>query len=98
MTKLLGVVFNSKLKFDKHIENICQKANNRKLNTLARVTNYMKLSKTRNLMNAFFKAQFSYYPVVWMFYSRSLNNKMNRLHKRCLVLFIMINIQVSRNF
>ena len=53
--KLLGLVFDNKLKFDKHIENICQKAN-RKLNALARVTNYMELTKKRTLMNAVFKA------------------------------------------
>ena len=69
--KLLDIVYDNKLKFDKHIENICQKAN-RKLNTLARVTNYMKLPK-RRIMNKFFKAQFSYCPVVWMFHSRLLN-------------------------
>ena len=81
--KLLGVVLDNKLKFDKHIENICQKAN-RKLNALARVTNYMELPKRRILMNALFKAQFNYCPIVWMFHSRSLNNKINRLHERCL--------------
>ena len=80
---LLGVVLDNKLEFDKHIENICQKAN-RKLNALARVTNYMELPKRRILMNAFFKAQFNYCPIVWMFHSRSLNNKINRLHERCL--------------
>ena len=58
--KLLGLVFDNKLKFDKHIENICQKAN-RKLNASARVTNYMELPKSHILMNAFFKAQNSYY-------------------------------------
>ena len=35
-------------------------------------------------MNAFFKAQFSYCPVNLMFHSHSLNNKINRLHERCL--------------
>ena len=35
-------------------------------------------------MTAFFKAQFNYCPAVWMFHSRSLNNKINRLHERCL--------------
>ena len=58
--KLLGLVFDNKLKFDKHIENICQKAN-WKLNASARVTNYMELRKSRILMNTFFKAQISYY-------------------------------------
>ena len=53
-------------------------------NALARVTNYMELPKRRILMNAFFKVQFNYCPVVWMFHNRSLNNKINRLHERCL--------------
>ena len=35
-------------------------------------------------MNAFFKAQFNYCPIIWMFHSRCLNNKINRLHERCL--------------
>ena len=35
-------------------------------------------------MNAFFKRQFSYCPLSWMFYNRTLNNKINRLHERCL--------------
>ena len=42
--KLLGIVLDNKLKFDKHVENICQKAS-KKLNALARVTNYMELHK-----------------------------------------------------
>ena len=37
--KLLGVTFDSKLKFEKHVSTICQKAN-RKLNALARITPY----------------------------------------------------------
>ena len=35
-------------------------------------------------MNAFFKSQFSYSPLTWMMHSRKLNNKINRLHERCL--------------
>ena len=65
------MVFDNKLKL-------------RKLNALARVASHMELPKRRNLMNAFFKAQFNYCPVVWMFHSRSLINKINRLHERCL--------------
>ena len=44
LRKLLDIVFDNKPKFDKDIGNICQKAN-RKLNALARVTNYMGLPK-----------------------------------------------------
>ena len=81
--KLLGIVFENKLKFDKHIEIISQKAN-RKLNVIARVRNYMELPKRRILMNTFFKVQFYYCPAVWIFYFRSLNNRINRLHEHCL--------------
>ena len=80
--KLLGIVLDNNLKFDKYVESICQKARE-KLNELARVTNYMELPKRRILMNAFFKAQFNYCSAVWMFHKRLLNNKINRLHERC---------------
>ena len=79
--KLLGVTFDNKLKFEKHINTICQKAN-RKLNALARITPYIELTKRRILMNAFFDSQFNYCPLIWMFHSRNLNNKINRLHGR----------------
>ena len=35
-------------------------------------------------MNAFIQAQFSFCPLLWMFSSRSLNNKINSIHKRAL--------------
>ena len=81
--KLLGISIDSKLKFDIHVESIYQKLN-RKLNALGRITNYMELPKRRTLLNAFFKSQFNYCPTIWMFHNRSLNNKINRLHERCL--------------
>ena len=34
-------------------------------------------------MNAFFNAQFNYGPTIWMFHSRSHNNKNDRLYERC---------------
>ena len=77
------MTFDNKLKSEKHINTICQKAN-RKLNALARITPYMELTKRRILMNAFFDSQFNYCPLIWMFHSRNLNNKINRLHERCL--------------
>ena len=36
------------------------------------------------LMNAFFTSQFSYCPLVWICHSRTNDNKINRLHERCL--------------
>ena len=40
--KMLGVTFDNKLKFEKHLTTLCQKAN-KKLNALARVISYMDL-------------------------------------------------------
>ena len=76
----MGIALDNELSFDKYVENICHKAS-KKLNALARVTKYMELPKRRIFMNAFFKARFNYCPAVWMFW---LNNKINRLHERCL--------------
>ena len=81
--ELLGINLDNNVKFDIHVERICQKAN-RKINALARRANYMELPKKRILMNEFFKAQFSYCPGIWMFLSRTFNNKISRLHERCL--------------
>ena len=81
--KLLGVKFDHKLSFDDHISELCKKAS-RKIHALSRVASYMNISKRRILMNAFFKSQFSYCPLVWMCHSRANNGKINRLHKRCL--------------
>ena len=81
--KLLGVKFDHKLSFDDHISELCKKAS-RKIHALSRVASYMNISKRRILMNAFFKSQFSYCPLVWMCHSRANNGKINRLHERCL--------------
>ena len=81
--KLLGIKIDIKLNFNTHVDEICKKAG-QKLNALSRVTPYMDLSKRCLLLNAFFISQFSYCPLVWMFHSRGKNNKINRIHERCL--------------
>ena len=59
--KLLGITFECKLKFNKHIEDVCQKAS-QKINS--RLAQYMGTTKKRIIMNTFFKSQFSYCPLV----------------------------------
>ena len=59
---------------------------NRKLRALARASPYMNLQK-KNLMNAFFNAQFNYCPLIWMLHSRQNNNKIKLIYERCLRLF-----------
>ena len=41
----------------------------------------LKFIKQRKLLlNTFITAQFSYAPVIWMFFSRKLNNRINHIH------------------
>ena len=79
---LLGINVKAKLKFHVHVGIFGQRAN-RKLNVLAKITNYMELRKNGILMNAFFTIQFNYCPAIWMCHSRSLNNKINDFLELC---------------
>ena len=56
----------------------------RNIHASSRVASYMNISKRRILMNVFFKSQFSYCPLVSLCHSRANNDKINRLHERCL--------------
>ena len=80
---LLGITIDSNLTFENHIRNICKKAS-QKLNALARMAPYMNIQKRRTIMKSFVTSQCSYCPLIWMFYSRRLNNKINSLHNRAL--------------
>ena len=67
-----------------------------KILALARFTPYMTVSKTRFFMNAFFRSQLSYYPLVWMCHSRTLNNKINRFHEDALESLTTISFQAFK--
>ena len=45
---------------------------------------YMDSPKRRLVMKAFITSQFGYCPLIWMFHSRALNNKINSIHERAL--------------
>ena len=78
----LGIT-TDELKFDDHIYYLCKKAG-QKLNALARIVPFMIVSKKRIIMKIFIKSQFEYCPLIRMFHSRKLNNKVNRIHERAL--------------
>ena len=84
--KLLAIIFN------KHSRSIFQKLS-RTLNALARLTKQMELPKVGILMSAFLKAQLSYFTVVWMSQTNSLNDKINPLLKSCLIIIYNDNFE-----
>ena len=57
--KLLGITFDSELKFEEHISKICNTVNT-KLNALHHTANHMGLDKRKMLLNR-------YCPLIWMF-------------------------------
>ena len=57
---------------------------NLKLNALARIAPFMNVIKKPIIMKSFIESQFGYCPLIWMFHSRGLNNKINRIHERAL--------------
>ena len=78
--KLLGITIDHELKFDEYTNNVCKKAQ-RKLTILTRMKKYQDLNKLRLLFKTLFDCQFKYCPLNWMFYSRTTNNKTNKLHE-----------------
>ena len=81
--KLLGVKIDNKLSFKIHVESLCTNAS-QKVHALSRVSNYMFFERRRTIMQTFILSQFGYCPLVWMFHSRELNNRINRIHERAL--------------
>ena len=83
LVKLLGVTLDNKLNLNKHVSNLCKKGS-QKLHALARISNIMCQDKLYILMKAFIESQFGYCPLTWMFHSRTLNSRINRIHERAL--------------
>ena len=81
--KLLEIQIDSDLIFDEHVSSICNKLG-KKINVLSRFVNYMSTEKRRMVMKAFIESKFNYCPLIWMFHSRTVNSKINRLHERAL--------------
>ena len=81
--KIFGVIINNKLRFKRHVKNLCKKAS-QKIWALSRLINYLNDSKKKIIFNTLIKSQFGYCPLVWMFCSRQTNNMINKIHERAL--------------
>ena len=45
---------------------------------------HLEIIKNRSIVNAFILSQFSYCLLIWMFYSRKLNQRINIIHEHAL--------------
>ena len=80
-----GEVINSvhidyELKFDTHIETLCEKVG-KNLLALSRVIKFMSTNQRQLLMRSFTMSQFSYCRLTWMCHSRNINNQINKLYE-----------------
>ena len=80
---LLGITLDNKFDFTSHISNICKGATN-KINALLRIAKHLTMPQKKLLVSAFCYSQFNYCPLVWMFFTKDANNKIEKLHKRAL--------------
>ena len=78
---LTPAMLNFLVSFNMHVIKLCKKAN-QKFHALARLSNYMEQDKPRLIMKPFITSQFSYCPLVWMFHSRGLNKRINKIHEK----------------
>ena len=69
--------------FEKHINELCKKGN-LKLHALTRCAKFMSTEKRCLIFKAFIISQFNYCPLVWMFHTKQLNNRINSLHEKAL--------------
>ena len=81
--KLLGIYLDNRLNFGYHISQLCKKAR-KNLHALTRVFKYMYISQRKLITNAFIMSHFSYCHLIWMFHSRAIEHRINRIHERIL--------------
>ena len=80
---LLGWQIDRNLNVNECVSLLCKKAG-KKLSVFAKLSNFRSIKQRRALMKSFTESQFGYYPLIWMFYGRGVNNKINHLHERSL--------------
>ena len=95
--KLLGIKIDGSLYFTEHVGELCNKAS-QKLHALYRVAKFMNTEKRWIIMKAFINSQFGYCPLVWMFHSRTFNNRINKFMKVLCDLSMMIMFPLLKNF
>ena len=81
--KLLGIIFDQILSFKQHVRTLCKKAS-QKLHSFARISCYMDTEILKQAMQAFVLSHFTYSPLAWMFYDRTLNHRIYHIHERAL--------------
>ena len=81
--KFFGIKIDNKLTLEEHGEGLCKKAS-QKVSAVARISSLMRFEQRKCIVNLFMTSRFSHYPLVWMFHSRRINNRINHIHESAL--------------
>ena len=80
---LLGIIIDWKLNFNEHVKLLCAKAN-AKVKVLYRLRSKLDPRQKLMLYNSFLMSNLNYCPIIWMFYGKTSNEKINNIHRRAL--------------
>ena len=81
--KFLEIKIDNKLTFKKHVEGLCKKAN-QKVSAVTRILSLIRFEQRKRIVNLFITSHFFYCPLVWMFHSRRLNDRIDHIHESAL--------------
>ena len=74
----MGIKTDNKLAFEERVEA------SQKISALARISSLMRFEQRKRIVNSFITSHFSYCPMVWMFHSRRLNNRISDIYEKAL--------------
>ena len=80
---LLGITIDDKLDYSKYLNVQIKKANS-KLIAIRRYQHLLTFRQKKIALSSFVHCHFAYAPLVWMFHSREINNRINRIYKKAL--------------
>ena len=81
--KLLSIIIDNKLTWKEHHSKLCKKVSN-KLYALSRISHLLDQNKLRVLMRAPINSHLHYCILTLIFYSRKLDNKIDKLYEHAL--------------
>ncbi len=90
--KLLGITIDQKLKFDKHIDNVCNNTATQ-INMMYRFKRIFDLKKREIIYNTFILAHINYCRVIWHFCGKASTKKVELIQEG--VLKSLLNDQKS---
>ena len=77
--KLLGIEIDDKLKFDNHVQTLCQKVN-KMTSGFSRLTMYISREQALSICNVVILSNFNYCPLIWLFCNKGANKKIDCAH------------------